>query len=147
MLSLSKGPSSGPSSVPRPYKFSKPRGGAGPRLRAQPSQIPSDDRDGSFESDDPPHIKDSDSESDDPQPLNTIPNPLNLSNDALVALTNTVLGVIGQRDDLLASRVRRRRITSQKIKQPTIRASKTRRKELGVRQIVDQKTPTTDESY
>lgn len=32
----------------------------------------------------------------------TLPNPLNLSNDALAALTNTVLGVIGQRNDLLA---------------------------------------------
>jgi hypothetical protein len=65
--------------------------------------------------------------------------------DALAALTNTVLGVIGQRDDLLASRMRRRRIASKKIKQPTIRASNTRRKELGVRQNIDQKVPMADE--
>jgi hypothetical protein len=130
-LSLSKGSSSWPSSVPRPYKFSKPKGGAGPRLQAQPSS----DTDSNSEFDDPP------------QALNTIPNPLNLPHDALVALTNTVLGVIGQRDDLLASQMRRRRITSQKIKQPTIRASKTRRKVLGVKQFVGQKTPMADESY
>lgn len=117
--------------MPRPYKFSKPKGGAGPRLQAQPSS----DTDSNSEFDDPP------------QALNTIPNPLNLPHDALVALTNTVLGVIGQRDDLLASQMRRRRITSQKIKQPTIRASKTRRKVLGVKQFVGQKTPMADESY
>jgi hypothetical protein len=112
--------------VPPPYKFSKPKGGAGVRLRAQPSQIVPN-IDGDSESDDPPH------------PLNAIPNPLNLSHDALAALTRTVLGVIGQKDDLLTRQVRRR-ITSQKIKQPTVRASKTRRKELGVMQFVDKKT-------
>jgi hypothetical protein len=125
-------------SVPRPYRYSKPKGGTHPEPRAQPSRI-QPGGDSSSESDD---------ESDDPpQPLNTIPNPLNLSHDALTALTNTVLGVIGQRDDLLASRMRRRRITSEKIKQPTIRPSKTRRKELGVRQFVDQKIPMTEEWY
>jgi hypothetical protein len=120
--------------VPPPYKFSKPKGGAGPRLRAQPSQIPPN-TDGNSESDDPP------------QALNTIPNPLNLPYDALAALTHTVLGVIGHRDDLLASRVKRRRITSEKIKQPTVRASKTRRKELGVMLFVDQKSPMINDSY
>jgi hypothetical protein len=120
--------------VPPPYKFSKPKGGAGRRLRAQPPQIPPE--------------TDSDSESGNPPyALNTIPNPLNLPPDALAALTRTVLGVIGHRDDLLASQVRRRRITSQNIKQPTVRASKTRRKELGVMQFVDQKTPTADDLY
>ena len=125
--------SKGSSTVPRPYKFSKPKGGAGPKLRAQPSRILPDDP--------------SESESDNPpQPLNTLPNPLNLSHDALAALTNTVLGVIGQRDDLLASRMRRRRIASQKIKQPTIRASNTRRKELGVSNLlIKKKLPMADE--
>jgi hypothetical protein len=121
--------------VPRPVTFLKPKGGAGPKLRAQASRIDINPSDSSSESDDPP------------QPLNTLPNPLNLSHDALTALTNTVLGVIGQRDDLLASRMRRRKIISEKIKQPTIRASKTRRKELGVRQFVDQKRPTADVWY
>ena len=143
LLSISKSPSgsAGPKiraqpsqipPVPRPYAFSKPKGGAGPKLR--PSQIPQ----GNYDS--------SESESDNPpQPLNTLPNPLNLSHDALTALTNTVLGVIGQRDDLFYSRMRRRKIISEKIKQPTIRASETRRKKLGVRQYVNQKTPTADE--
>ena len=36
LLSLSKGPSSWPSSVPAPYKLSRPKGGAGPCLQAQP---------------------------------------------------------------------------------------------------------------
>jgi hypothetical protein len=131
--------------VPRPYKFSKPKGGAGPKLREQPSRKPPGDKDSNAEFDDP----DSGSESDNPpQPLNTIPNPLNLPHDALVALTNTVLGVIGQRDDLMASQIRRRRrIKSQKIKQPTIRASKTRRKQLGVRRFVDQKILMADIRY
>jgi hypothetical protein len=123
--------------VPPPYKFSKPKGGAGPKLRAQSPQarIPSGGGDSDSESND-----DSSSESDSPpQPLNSLPNPLDLSPEALTALTNTVLGVIGQRDDLMASRMKRRRIASQKIKQPTIRASMTRRKKLGVRQFVDQK--------
>jgi len=138
LLSLSKGPSARPSSVPPHYKFSRPKGGAGPRLRAQatPTRMPSD-TEGDSEFDGPP---DSGSESNDPpQTLNTIPNPLNLPHDALVALTRTVLGVIGHKDDLLANRVRRRRITSQKIKQPTVRASKTRRKRLGVMDFIDQK--------
>jgi hypothetical protein len=143
LLSLSKGPSS----VPRPYKFSKPKGGAGPRPRAQ---TPLDDRGSGSEPDEPddPLYTNSNSDFDDdpPHPLNNIPNSLNLPHDALVALTNTVLGVIGQRDDLCASRMKRRRITSEKIKQPTIRASMTRRKQLGVRRFVDQKTP-ADESY
>lgn len=126
--------------MPRPVTFLKPKGGAGPKLRAQASRIPPGGGD--------INPSDSSSESDDPpQPLNTLPNPLNLSHDALTALTNTVLGVIGQRDDLLASRMRRRKIISEKIKQPTIRASKTRRKELGVRQFVDQKRPTADVWY
>ena len=56
-----------------------------------------------------------------PNALNTIPNPLNLPHDALAALTHTVLGVIGHRDDLLANKVRRRRrIASEKIKQLTV---------------------------
>ena len=129
--------------MPRPYTFSKPKGGAGLKLRAQPSRIPRGDINSTFN-----NPSDSSSESDNPpQPLNTLPNPLNLSNDALAALTNTVLGVIGQRDDLLASRMRRRRIRSEKIKQPTIRASKNRWKQLGVRQFVDQKTPMADKRY
>ena len=110
----------------------------GSRQNARRTQIPPDTSnspDTDDESNNPPHV------------LNTIPNPLNLSHDALAALTRTVLGVIGQKDDLLASKVTRRRITSQKIKQPTIRASKTRRKELGVMQFVDQKAPTTNDSY
>lgn len=115
--------------MPPPYKFSKPKGGTGPKIRAQPSRIPPDDP-----------FDPSDNNSDDaPQLLNTLPNPLNLSNNALAALTNTVLGVIGQRDDLLASRMKRRRIALQKIKQLTIQASNTRRKKLGVRQLIDQR--------
>ena len=55
----------------------KAKGAAGPKLRAQHG--------GDANSD-------SNSESDIPQPLNTLPNPLNLSHDALAALTNTVLG-------------------------------------------------------
>lgn len=130
-MRFSKGPSSWPSSVPPPYKFSKPKGGAGPRLKAQ---IP------------PNTASNSESDDDPPQAFNTIPNPLNLPHDALAALTRTVLGVIGQRDDLLACQMKRRRITSQKIKQPTVRASKTRRKELGVMQFAWSKTM-ADDSY
>ena len=136
--------------VPRPRTFSKPKGGAGPKLRAQPSRIPPSGKNIHVEFDNPESDTqtDSDYESDNPpQPLNTLPNPLNLSHDALTALTNTVLGVIGQRDDLFYSRMRRRKITSEKIKQPTIRASQTRRKKLGVRQSVNQKTPTADGCY
>jgi hypothetical protein len=114
--------------VPRPFRFSKPKGGAGPKLKAQPSRIPPGGGDINSEFDNPS------GSANPPQPLNTLPNPLNLSLDALAALTNTVLGVIGQRDDLMASQIkRRRRITSEKIKQPTIRASKTRRKMLGAK--------------
>ncbi|KAF8817368.1 hypothetical protein BYT27DRAFT_7247260 [Phlegmacium glaucopus] len=108
---------SGSSSVPPPYKFSKPKGGGGPRLQVKPSQVPPD-TDSSSESDSPPHA------------INTIPNPLNLPHDALVVLTQTVLGVIRHKD-ILSTQKRRRKIKSRKIRQPTVRESGTSRKKLG----------------
>ncbi|KAF8805354.1 hypothetical protein BYT27DRAFT_7213264 [Phlegmacium glaucopus] len=96
---------SGSSRVQPPYKFLKPKGGGGPCLQVKPSQV-LPDTDGSSESDNPPHV------------FNTIPNPLNLPHDTLVALTQTILGVIGQKD-ILSTQKRRRKIKSEKIKQPT----------------------------
>lgn len=120
LSSFSKDRSSS-SFVHPPYKFSKPKGGAGPRLRAEPSQI-QPDKDGR-----PSHTS------------NTASNPLGLAPDALAALTRTILGVMQQDNIPMPRRKPSRKIVSEKIKQPTVRETGTRRKELGVRKV-SQKT-------
>lgn len=109
-------PMSSSSFVHPPYRFSNPKGGAGPRLRENPS-------DGSPS-----------------QTSNTIPNPLDLPLDAVAAFTRTILGVM-QEEGNIPRRKPTRKIVSEKIKQPAVREAGTRRKKLGVRKI-PQRAPT-----
>ena len=98
-----------------PYKFSKPRGGAGPRLQGEPSQIHQDN-------------------------LNTISNPLNLPLDELMTITCTILSVM-QKEENILRHAPKRKIISQKIKMLMVRASGTRHKKLVVGKLVDFKAP------
>ena len=108
-----------------PYKFTRPKGAAGPRLRAERKT--------------PPHANGGPGPGDNPSyPSNTVPNPLNLSHDALAALTVTVLGVIQQKKDV-PKKVRQP--ISAKVKERVVRESEPRRKNLAVRQFDDRKAP------
>ena len=108
-----------------PYRFTRPKGGAGPRIRAE-CRTPTHANGGPGPGDDPSY------------PSNTIPNPLNLSQDALAALTLTVLGVIQQKKEV-PKKVRQP--VSKNVKERVVRESDPRRKNLAVRQFDDRKPP------
>jgi hypothetical protein len=111
LSSFSKNPRFASSFVHPPYKFSKPRGGAGPRLWGKPSQIHQDTS-------------------------NMISNPLNLPLDELTTMTCTILSMM-QKEGNILTHTPRRKIISQKIKMLTVWASGTRHKKLAVGKLID----------